>query len=250
MISHIYCSRLQCHRLQFVFQETYQNFTEKFQRWYNSNVYRCGGSKLDYVFCMSIDFPSCAPSKVILGQSGHHRTSLSCQNHTSGANYRHPHNCLSLLSPQTHICHSTLKIKNAAHLHELKIHWGQNLGESVNCAIGDCIYRASGSAHHKLLCLGQFHNSNHRQMNLNGKSNTNQYVAWKDLKQSHVKKWIMWSLAIARQKCIMWSTEIVRICAHFVPLKIWFKMNAQSILYPIWLQMLYNGTSAHLFLSS
>ena len=58
-----------------------------------------------------------------------------------------------------------------------KPHIFQSLRNIVGCSIVARFYPLSGSAHHTLLHIDQFHSSNHRQMPSNGKSSTIQSYA-------------------------------------------------------------------------
>ena len=77
---------------------------------------------------------------------------------------------------QTFATVDTISNKKYADLNS-KPHGGQILRDIIDCAIGARFYPPSGSTHHKLLHLDQFHKYTHRQMPSNGKSNTIQYNA-------------------------------------------------------------------------
>ena len=74
---------------------------------------------------------------------------------------------------QTFVALDTISSMKMADLNS-KPHGVQILRDLVDQAMGDRFYHPSVSAYHKLLRLDKFHNSTHRQIPSNGRSNTNQ----------------------------------------------------------------------------
>ena len=124
--------------------------------------------------------------KNIWRKSDYHQTSITRKNHTSDATSWRPSHCPPWFSSPTKNYYSRHKIKYATQRPELKTSWKPEPQRSCLSRHRISLYPTSGSEYHKCICFDQFHNSTHRQMTSNGKSNTNQSDAYNELQLFHV----------------------------------------------------------------